>query len=76
MLASGGSAKRRGGEAAANLAGMQRLLEQASAGPSDGGQGYHSRVLTRAPAFDPKLHSCAQPAAVQIRPRHRCRLEL
>ena len=71
MLASGGSAKRRGGEAAANLAGMQRLLDQAVGGSSDGGQGHASRVLTRAPAFDAQLHTCRRTASSQIQPPRR-----
>lgn len=69
------SGKRRGGEAAANLEGMRRLLEQAS-GSFDGGKAAQSRVLTRAPAFDPQLHTCRHPASSQIRPHARCALRL
>ncbi|KAK9864122.1 hypothetical protein WJX84_012088 [Apatococcus fuscideae] len=70
MHAADGSGKRRGGEAAANLEGMRRLLEQAS-GSLHGDKRVQSRVLTRAPAFDPQLHRCRQPASSRIKPRAR-----
>ena len=75
MHAADGSGKRRGGEAAANLEGMRRLLEQAS-GSLQGEKATQSRVLTRAPAFDPQLHKCRQPASSQIKPHTRYKLTM